>query len=76
MKQQGAWVGLAVGVFGLAMSVVALARGATDSTPYTPEAAAAAGFDYSGIGRLARTRPADQREAGAAPGAAPRAARH
>jgi hypothetical protein len=27
VKQQGAWVGLAVGVFGLAMSVVALARG-------------------------------------------------
>jgi UDPglucose 6-dehydrogenase len=33
---------------------------------YTPEAAIAAGFDYTGIGRLARTRTADQREAGAA----------
>ena len=34
---------------------------------YTAEAAAAAGFDYTGIGRPARTRTADQREAGAAP---------
>jgi len=40
---------------------------------YTPEAAAAAGFDYTGIGRLARTRPADPRETGTAP--APGAAR-
>ena len=37
---------------------------------YTPEAATAAGFDYTGVGRLARPRAADQRETGAAPGAA------
>jgi UDPglucose 6-dehydrogenase len=30
---------------------------------YTAEAATAAGFDYTGIGRLARTRTPEQREA-------------
>jgi hypothetical protein len=34
---------------------------------YSPEAAVAAGFDYTGIGRIARVRAANQREAVAVP---------